>query len=467
MLLRHNYNPIKDGAVPDSLIDTTDQSGNYTFTVEDAGLYNIQATHIILGKKALITDVPVTNATNYSPLGILKDVGAVRVFLPDTIDRDNGYIYVQGTTINKSLKDAIPVTGGGYEITMESMPEATITGFSYTKISDPDVSIQLSDTLQVIPNDTIETEAFIYWAHHTFQDTSLNNVQDVFIASDGALWVGTINGAAKFDGSVWTVYNTANSGLPINDVIEITADNSGTLWFCTYGGGVASFDGSSWQVYSTTNSPLPSDIVSNAAEDSQGNMWFSTHRFMFQEGGITKFDGTTWQTFDTLNSGISSNDISYLTVDNNDNIWFSSIDGGVGSFDGVTWTIYDTLNSGVPINQACRVHIDNNGDKWFGHWFGLITRFNGSTWTIYDYSHSSVLFDGHIYDIMEDTDGNIWVGTDYGVTKFDGTKWNDFAGKKYTLLENKVVYSVVIDKDGNTWVGTLGGGVIAFGPTMK
>lgn len=469
ILLKNNYSPIKDGAVPDSLIDTTDQSGKFSFTVRSAGYYNVQAEHMLLGTKALISNISVHSAMNYAPMGALKEVGAITVFLPDTIDRQNGLIYVQGTTFSKSLSGAIQVVGGGYKITLDSMPEATICGIRYAKKSTPEISIQLSDTIQIISNDTMETEAFIYWSHLTTKNSGLpsNDVQDVTIAPDGAIWFATFNGVVKLDGSTWTPYNTTNSGLPHNDVLEILIDNSGTVWFSTYGGGAASFDGSNWKVYSTQNATLPSNYVSNVAEDSKGNKWFSMYSHLYPAGGIAKFDGFTWQTFDTLNSGIPSNDLSYLTVDKNDNVWFSTADGGVGSFNGMSWTVFDTLNSGVPTNQACRVHIDLNGEKWFGHCIGMITRFNGSTWTLYDYSHSSILFNGHIYEIMEDIDGNIWVGTDWGVTKFDGTKWNDFTGRRFKLLEDKTVYSIAIDKENNTWVGTYGDGVIAFGPTIK
>ena len=34
-------------------------------------------------------------------------------------------------------------------------------------------------------------------------------------------WIGTSGGLARFDGTIWTVYNTSNSGLPENSVKSI------------------------------------------------------------------------------------------------------------------------------------------------------------------------------------------------------------------------------------------------------
>jgi ligand-binding sensor domain-containing protein len=80
---------------------------------------------------------------------------------------------------------------------------------------------------------------------------------------------------AYFDGlDIWTVYNTYNSGLPINDVVEPILDTQGKLWIGTFGGGLAKFDGSNWTVYNKNNSALPHNDIYTLALDSKDNLCY-------------------------------------------------------------------------------------------------------------------------------------------------------------------------------------------------
>jgi len=66
------------------------------------------------------------------------------------------------------------------------------------------------------------------------------------------LFVGTNNGLAMVDindnswtdiwTNYWTVYNTSNSNIPSNDVIELTIDSNGKVWFATSDGSISCFD---------------------------------------------------------------------------------------------------------------------------------------------------------------------------------------------------------------------------------
>jgi hypothetical protein len=56
----------------------------------------------------------------------------------------------------------------------------------------------------------------------------------------------------------WTVYNTANSGLPSNIVLGLAVDAQGNIWSGRWNGaGLTRFDGESWTMYDTENSGLP------------------------------------------------------------------------------------------------------------------------------------------------------------------------------------------------------------------
>ena len=71
---------------------------------------------------------------------------------------------------------------------------------------------------------------------------------------------------------------------------------------------------------------------------------------------------------------------------------------------------------------------------------------------------------GNVNDIVQDSNGFIWLGTESGLCRFDGyefkTYTNNFADSNSLSYNN--IFSLLMDKDGIIWVGTLGGGLNKF-----
>jgi ligand-binding sensor domain-containing protein len=90
---------------------------------------------------------------------------------------------------------------------------------------------------------------------------------------DGVLWASVSGkGLLRFDGTAWTLFDTSNSGLPSNDVFDITTAADGTLWLAT-NAGLVSYDGQQWTVTNTANSDLPSDRLRKLAFDHTGGLY--------------------------------------------------------------------------------------------------------------------------------------------------------------------------------------------------
>ncbi|MBC7454156.1 MAG: hypothetical protein H7335_10700, partial [Massilia sp.] len=64
-------------------------------------------------------------------------------------------------------------------------------------------------------------------------------VNCVLVDSQNALWAGTAQGLARYDGTAWQVFTSANSPLPVDDVRTLFQDAAGNLWIGTATGGVA------------------------------------------------------------------------------------------------------------------------------------------------------------------------------------------------------------------------------------
>jgi ligand-binding sensor domain-containing protein len=74
------------------------------------------------------------------------------------------------------------------------------------------------------------------------------------------------------------------------------------------------------------------------------------------------------------------------------------------------------------------------------------------------------LIPGNVNDIIQDSVGFLWMGTEYGLCRYDGY---NFIYYKHDARERKSlsynhVFSLLEDKNGIIWIGTLGGGLNKF-----
>jgi hypothetical protein len=77
----------------------------------------------------------------------------------------------------------------------------------------------------------------------------------LYVAADGAVWLGTPSGAFRFDGRAWRQF-TAEDGLPANEVTAIAEDARGLLWFGT-DEGAAYVDPAALNLSAVSWLPLP------------------------------------------------------------------------------------------------------------------------------------------------------------------------------------------------------------------
>ena len=154
------------------------------------------------------------------------------------------------------------------------------------------------------------------------------------------------------------------------------------------------------------------------------------------------------------------NGLNYIAVDNQGNKWFSTYDG-VYMFDNSDWTKLD-INNGLAPNKITSILIDNLGNKWFGSFSTentdstFVTKFDGINWTKYNVSDSSSNYDhSAIWDIKQDSLGNIWFATTSGVSMFNGISWNYYHINDG--LPSDYIRCINFDNYGNKWFGSRNG----------
>jgi ligand-binding sensor domain-containing protein len=109
------------------------------------------------------------------------------------------------------------------------------------------------------------------------------------------------------------------------------------------------------------------------------------------------------------------------------------------------WTSVTTVD-GFPHSWIYDLFEDSNGTIWVGTWGGGLARYDGRSWTTY--SKRDGLAGNAVTCIREDSQGRLWIGTDHGLTLYDGQRFTK-AG-----LTGKSILTLHVDADDNVWAGT-------------
>ncbi|MBW8051243.1 MAG: hypothetical protein FVQ77_13060 [Cytophagales bacterium] len=307
-----------------------------------------------------------------------------------------------------------------------------------------------------------------------------STVYDIIQDSKGYLWFGTENGASKFDGKTFKTYATED-GLTNNNVLSIMEDSKGNLWFGTNGGGISKFDGKYFKNFNSQQG-LASDVVISILEDEVGQIWFGTIG-----GGISKLalndsmeSSYIFENFTTEN-GLGNNNAYTLMEDKNHNLWVGLFRGGLSLMSykerekaakerSKANFVTFTTNDGLILNSVKSIVEDKNGNIWVGTGGG-ISKFkannNGLPPAFENYTTDQGLVDNNVLTINIDQNGNIWIGTTGGVSKLIPQKSenSDFTFENFTTqhgLVNNIISSILEDENGNIWFGTFGGGISKF-----
>jgi ligand-binding sensor domain-containing protein/serine phosphatase RsbU (regulator of sigma subunit) len=313
------------------------------------------------------------------------------------------------------------------------------------------------------------------FTNYTTRDGLPNNsIYSILEDRAGNLWFGTDKGGVSLchpgnrsDSLLFTNYTTED-GLANNSVMNMREDKNGLIWFATEGG-ISLYDPLNKLAI---DDPLSGQIVfrnfsvaqglSNSqvlciTEDKSGNLYFGT-----DGGGVCRYDGGAFVSFSTK-EGLASNTVFGICEDSDDNYWFGMYEGGACKYDGKSFTNY-TTKQGLPNNQVYSIFEDREKHIWLCTYGGGVSRFDGKSFT--NYSVSEGLANNVVTCGLEDKKGNLWFGTfGGGVSCFDGKQFANYSTKQG--LANNIVNSILEDKNGKLWFCTLGGGVSSFDPTAK
>ena len=116
-----------------------------------------------------------------------------------------------------------------------------------------------------------------------------DSVRAIAQAPDGALWIGTDEGLARFDGTDFTVYRQSADGLPGSLITTLIAARDGSIWVGTLAGVSRLRDGR-FTNYTSANG-LGTPTVSDLFESADGTIWAVGGRLVtaFRPDGIVNY----------------------------------------------------------------------------------------------------------------------------------------------------------------------------------
>lgn len=258
-------------------------------------------------------------------------------------------------------------------------------------------------------------------------------------AQNGDIWMATWEGIFNYDGQVFTNW-TNKERLRRYHAFSLLEDQSGHLWFGTIGAGVYRYDGRSF-VNISQEDGLAYDRTGCFYEDRQGNIWIGT------EKGISVYSHGDIKNYFIEEEGVS-NDVNAIVQDNQGIFWIGTR-GYMHRFDGNEFIIIEN-EDGQSFQNVRTMIRDRFGNIWFGGNDGLWS-YNGEK-----YRNHSPNFVGYIY---EDRDGLLWtssIGADsrnWILSRLETDKTGSIISSEKVKNQIGQLFGILQDTQGNLWVG--------------
>jgi len=149
--------------------------------------------------------------------------------------------------------------------------------------------------------------------------------------------------------------------------------------------------------------------------------------------------------------------------DSEGRLWRCQGKGSVGIFNGTEWVTMYPDGGGVLEGIIFDIMKDSDGNIWLASENG-IGCYDGVNWTFYlpgEVLPQSKWGTLSVYTITQDHDGVIWFGTEIGIMNLNRNTWN-FYDSEVTEIGSEHVYSSAVDNNNVKWFGFWRGGVARF-----
>lgn len=299
--------------------------------------------------------------------------------------------------------------------------------------------------------------------------------RDLLPYSDNELWIGTESGiyiynlrTAQFIHLRASLYDSYS--LSDNAIYALYKDREEGLWIGSYFGGVDYYPRqytyfAKYYPKNITNS-LHGKRVREFCRADDGTLWIGT-----EDGGLNHFNPKTKE-FHFFEPSAGFTNIHGLCMDGS-HLWVGTFSKGLRVIDTRTGVVLRTYTEGhtphsLNDNSIFSICRTSAGEIYLGTLFGLL-RYNR---TQDNFDRVPELNGKFVYDIKEDSYGNLWLATyANGAYCYDVSvrRWKNYvfdAEDEKSLPYDKVL-SVFEDSYRQIWLTTQGGGFCLFHPDTE
>ncbi len=285
------------------------------------------------------------------------------------------------------------------------------------------------------------------------------------------LWFGTMKGISYLDKKMkFDHYQRViiDDNYTLNNyVTSFAKDIRGKLWIGTDGGGLCLYDRKSGKIEPYLyNKKLKSLKVIDLVADTDGKLWVGTW-----DGGLHCIDVVTNEIKNFMPekgnpNSIMSPNIMAMTIDNNKKLWISTFFAGIDCYDKKNNEFIHIKPNGNPANSITKyvyaLNKDYEGNIWVGNVGNGINRLtydnnkpiNNDNIKFFKYVKSTTTSAENINAFYEDSDHNLWIGSQNGLVKFN---YRNEAVKVYMEkdgLPGNAICGILEDSHKNLWISS-------------
>lgn len=278
-------------------------------------------------------------------------------------------------------------------------------------------------------------------------------IRSILITEDYDLWIGTADhGAFHLSGEESTQYTTED-GFRENTINDIVVDHEGEVWAATASSGLYKLENSAF--VPVDNFETLEDDIRSIYTSAEGIIWLGT-----TGSGLTQLKPADIYKLPNEYT-LSSSIILPIYQHHNGEIWIGTAGSGINRLTGDTVTHY-SRNDGLTNEIILSIYGTENY-LYVGTANGL-NRFNFQSNTFdKSYSTNDGLESNIIQAVYESNQGELWIATRKGGLH----KIADDNIEQIQLpaeLKNAEFVSIYEDSDNNLWLGTNGMGALKLSP---
>lgn len=232
-------------------------------------------------------------------------------------------------------------------------------------------------------------------------------------APDGRVWVASADRLMEFDRSSegWRRRELSLVRAPVR---AMTVTRGGAVWVAN-SAGLQRVDAGRASTLALPGGMSRAGIEALATSPDGGVLWIAT-----AEHGLLKWPVRS-QTLPKPVPGLTSTRFRSIVADSRGRLWLTTLAGRLGCLDGDESVRWFGADDGLGVSTSYSLH-ESQGEIWVAGMDGLRRHHEGRFQEVAPAHHQR----WSVPTIVEDTDGDFWLGTNYGiawVTRDEISKW--------------------------------------------